>query len=394
MRGAVLAVLAASAASPCAAQDQGETGFDARAGARVLYDTNFFRIDNSLEDTGGVDPRGLDDTIVSAFAGATSTWRFGSNQELFLDAEVNVNRHDKYTEADYTGGDFLARYDWRAGDATYGNVSYTYVVEPVDFENQDVPRIDFRLRQNVAFEFNRVLRPRWTIGAGGGFTDVEFDLVARPQINRQNAFLRLAYESRQGNRLALVGTVEERESNNTNNLGFDEFAVGPELTWKISSNLSFDAALRYQEREPADPALTAFDGLTGNVGLRWGLSDEVLLGIAAYRILSSLGDELSNFAIIDGQSLDIEWFVSRRLSYYISADREDRDFELEPSLVPVPDLAPRNDVILSLRAGARWDPRSRLHLEAYAGTGDRSSNRQFRDFRYEAYRFEFSYSFL
>ena len=86
--------------------------------------------------------------------------------------------------------------------------------------------------------------------------------------------------------------------------------------------------------------------------------------------------------------------MSRRVSYYINAAREERDFELEPSLVPVPDLAPRNDVIVSVRAGVRWDPRSRLHLEAYAGTGDRSSNRQFRDFRYEAYHFEFSYSFL
>ncbi len=305
-----------------------------------------------------------------------------------------MNRHDKYVEADYTGGNLLARYDWRAGDATYGNIGYSYVVEPVDFENQDVPRIDFRLRQNVDFEINRVVRPRWTIGAGGGYTDVAFDLVDRPEINRQNGFLRLAYESRQGNRVAFVGTIQQRESNNANNLGFDEFAVGPELTWKVSSDLSFNAALRYQEREPTDPALVAFDGLTGNVGLSWGLSDEVVLGLSASRIVSSLGDELSNFALIDGQSLDIEWFVSRRLSYYVSADREDRDFELEPSLVPVPDLAPRNDVIVSVRAGVRWDPRSRLHLEAYAGTGDRSSNRQFRDFRYEAYHFEFSYSFL
>jgi hypothetical protein len=394
MPALALVVLVAGIAFPATAQELSDSGTDAHAGVRMLYDTNFFRIDNSLEDSGGVDPRGLDDTIFSAFAGLTSTLRFGSNQDLFIDAEINTNQHDKYTEADYTGGDLLARYDWRVGAATYGNLSYSYVVEPVDFANQDTPRIDFRLRQNVDFELNRKLGPRWTIGAGGGFTNVEFDLVDRPEVNRQNAFLRLVYESRQGNRLAFVGAFQERESNNSNDLGFDEYAVGPDLTWRISSDLRFDVALRYQERDPVDPTLTAFDGPTGNLKLTWGLSDEMLLELEAYRIVSSLADQLSNFAIIDGQRLRMQWFVSRRVSYYISADREDRDFELEPSLVPVPGLAPRNDVIVLLRAGLRWDPRSRLHLEAFVGNGDRSSNRQFRDFRYEVFQFEFSYSFL
>jgi hypothetical protein len=389
-----MACALAGAASPAHAQSTQDTGLSAFAGARLTYDTNFFRIDNSLEGTAGVDPAGLADTMFTAYAGVDGRWRVWGRQQVVVTGEINQNVQDVYSAGDYTGGNLLAALEWVVGDATYGDLTFTNLVDRVDFENQDVPIIKFRTRNRLSGALNRRLSTYWTIGAGAGFTDTSFDAGVVRDVQRQDAFLRLVYASRRGNELRLVTTAQEREGTGLNNLGFSGFAVGPEIAWKLSTELRFDGSLKYEERNPEDPDLVAFDGPTGYFGVRWSPSDKVYLNASVLREISSLGDQLSNFAIINRQVLLMEWLISRRLSYYIRGQHEQRDFELEPILLPIPGIVPREDEIISARIGGRWDPRRRLHIEVSAELGDRSSNRQFRDFRYETYVIEFQYNFL
>jgi Putative beta-barrel porin 2 len=377
-----------------AQQSTPDPGFTAFAGARLSYDTNFFRIDNSLEGTVGLDTRGLADTMFTAYAGVDGRWRVGGRQQLVVTGEINQNVQDVYSEADYTGGNLLASLEWVAGNATYGDLTFTNLVDRVDFQNQDVPIIKFRTRNRLSGAVNRRLSTHWTIGAGAGYTETSFDAGVIRDVERQDAFLRLVYQSRRGNELRFVADAEEREGSGINNLGFTGFAVGPEIDWKLSTDLQLEGALKYQERNPEDPNLVPFDGPTGHFGVRWSPSDKVYLNASVLREISSLGDQLSNFAIINRQVLSMEWLVSRRLSYYIRGQHEQRDFELEPTLLPLPGIVPREDEIITARIGSRWDPRRRLHFEVSAELGDRSSNRQFRDFRYETYVIEFQYNFL
>lgn len=391
-----LAVLVAATCITGAAQAQQplDQGVQLHAGARLLYDTNFFRIDNSLAGTPAIDPRGLGDTTMTGYVGVDGRWRVGGRQELVVTGELNENVQDVYSEADYTGGNLFATFNWSLGAATFGNVAFSNIVDRVDFENQDVPIIKFRTRNRVSGEVNRRLTTNWSIGAGAGFIKTDFDAGVTNEVERQDAFVRALYTSRRGNELGVVGEYEQREGSGLNNLGFTGFAVGPEVNWKLSPSLRLTGALKYQERNPEDPALVAFDGATGSLGVTWEPSNKVAMTARAVREISSLGDQLSNFAIIDRQLFLMEWNVSTRLGYYVQADHELRDFELEPSLVPVPDLVPREDELVSARIGLRWDPRRRLNFDVYAQVGDRSSNRQFRDYRYEMYLLEMQYNFL
>jgi hypothetical protein len=390
-----IAVAALATAVPAHAQHgDADPGFSAFAGARLTYDTNLFRIDNSLEGTVGVDSRGLADTMFTAYAGVDGRWRVGGRQQLVVTGEINQNVQDVYSQADYTGGNLLASLEWVAGDATFGDLTFTNLVDRVNFENQDVPIIKFRTRNRLSGAINRRLSTSWTIGAGAGYTETSFDAGVTRDVERQDAFVRLAYQSRRGNELRFVADAEEREGTGINNLGFSGFALGPEITWKLTTDLHLEGALKYQERNPDDPDLIPFDGPTGYFGVRWSPSDKVYLNANVQREISSLGDQLSNFAIINRQVLSMEWLISRRLSYYIRGEHEQRDFELEPTLLPIPGITPREDEIISARIGGRWNPRRRLNFEASAELGDRSSNRQFRDFRYETYVIEFQYNFL
>ncbi|HEX5787876.1 MAG TPA: outer membrane beta-barrel protein [Woeseiaceae bacterium] len=391
---AIAAIAATGWAGSAAAQSEPAQGVQLHAGGRVVYDTNFFRIDNSLAGTPAIDARGLADTTLTGYVGIDALWRVGGGQEIVITGELNENVQDVYSEADYTGGNLLATFNWQLGAATYGNVAFDNIVDRVDFENQDVPIIKFRTRNRLSGEINRRLTTNWAVGAGAGFIRTDFDAGIVNEVERQDAFVRVAYTSRRGNEFRLLGTFEDRMASGLNNLGFTGFAVGPELDWKLSPSFLVTGEIKYQERNPEDPALVAFDGPTGHIGLRFEPSNKVALHARAVREISTLGDQLSNYAVIDRQSITMEWNVSTQLGYYVRAEHERRDFELEPSLLPVPDLVPREDELVSARIGLRWDPRRRLNFEAYAQVGDRSSNRQFRDFRYEMYLLEFQYNFL
>jgi hypothetical protein len=145
---------------------------------------------------------------------------------------------------------------------------------------------------------------------------------------------------------------------------------------------------------PADPALVEFDGPTGDIRLGWTVSENVSFALQAYHRISSLGDQLSNFAIVDGQSFKGEWKTSEKLIFSLRVDHELRNFEEEPSLVPLPGQEVREDDLTVVVVGIAWKPRRTMTIDLSAEIGDRSSNRFLQDYSYEAYTVGFKYEFL
>jgi hypothetical protein len=152
--------------------------------------------------------------------------------------------------------------------------------------------------------------------------------------------------------------------------------------------------LKYQERDPVDPLLIEFDGPTGEFDLEWQVSNGVKFTAQAFRRISSLGDQLSNFAIVDGGGFKGQWNTSEKLGFYLGVNYEKRDFEDEPNILPIPELDVREDDLTNVLAGIEWRPRRSILIDASVIIGDRSSNRALQDFQYETYSIGFRYEFL
>lgn len=375
---------------PIAAQ-QNSSDVTFFVGAKFVSDTNLFRVEDEIQIPAFTEGSGLEDVYFVANAGIDSTFVLTSKSRIRFDAEILESIYDEYPEVDNTSGNLLARYDF-TGNALEFNVGYLRVEELVNFENQLTPRIDFRVRQRVFSALRANLSPRWSIGGEVAYTDIDFDL-ARP-VDRNSASFDITYESRKGSKFGIVAHYEERESQGANDLGFEEFKAGTEIEWKATADLGIDFDLYYHERDPVDPLLTKFDGPTGEIELEWQVSNGVRFSLEAFRRISSLGDQLSNFAIVDGQSFKGEWRTGEKLGFTLGLNHELRDFEDEPNLIPIPGQEVREDDLVYVLAGIEWKPRRSITIDASVKIGDRSSNRALQDFEYETYSIGIRYEFL
>ena len=387
---AVLALATIVLSQPAVAQ-RNSSDVTFFVGARLASDTNLFRVEDEIQIPANAGGSGLEDLYFVANAGIDSDWVLTSKSRIRFDAEILESIYDEYTAVDNTSGNLLARYDF-TGNAFEFYTGYLRVEELVSFENQLTPRIDFRVRQRLFVGLRQRFGLNWSFGAEVAYTDIDFDL-ARP-VERNSASADFTYESRQGNTFAIVADYEERESQGANSLGFEEFKVGPEINWDLTADLNLVLEVKYQERDPVDPLLVAFDGPTGEFDLEWQVSNGVKFSIEAFRRISSLGDQLSNFAIVDGGAFTGEWKASEKLGFKLGVNFELRDFEDEPNVLPIPGLDVREDDLTYVLAGIEWRPRRSILIDATVKIGDRSSNRALQDFDYENYSIGFRYEFL
>ena len=367
-----------------------EEGPTLYGGASVAYDSNFFRIEEEFQKPQEATAPGFDDMIYRIFAGLDAEWRLGSKNRIQVVGEIVGNAHDKFTTADNTSGDLLLRWAY-SGNATDFAVAYTQVAERVDFVNQNIPRVDFRTRNEVSVGLTQRFTPRWSVFLRGSFADIEFE-QALP-VQRAKAVTGIRYRSRSDNSIALVAEFQERQSDFDNLLGFEEYLIGPELDWKLTENFRLDAKLKYQERTPKSPVFTVFDGPTGEIRFEWAPSPNVVFEGAVFRRISTLGDQLANFAIVDGQEFRGIWGAGEKLQFVVEISHELRDFQLEPSLADF-GAVPREDDLVLGGAGFEWQPRRQLQIDFMASIGNRESNREFQDFRYENFAVGFRWYFL
>ena len=383
----VLAALCA--ASLTVSAQEKEAGPSLYAGASVAYDTNFFRIEEEFQKPQEATAPGFDDTIYRIFAGIDGDWRFGSRNRVEVVGEVVGNGHDKFTTADNTSGDLLLRWTY-GGNATDFALAYSQVAELVDFINQNIPRVDFRTRNDFSAAVTHRFTPRWSVFLRGSYADIQFD-KALP-VERIKAVTGVRYRSRSDNTVSFVAEFQERDSD-FSFLGFEEFLIGPEIDWNVTRNFKLDAELKYQERTPSAPGFTVFDGPVGEVGFEWSPSPNVVFEGAVFRRISTLGDQLANFAIVDGQEFRGIWGAGEKLQFIVEILHELRDFQLEPSLAE-PGAVAREDDLFIGGAGFEWRPRRQLQFDFMASIGNRESNRVFQDFRYENFAVGFRWYFL
>jgi len=383
-------VLTTSTAVPAIAQEPGPD-LQLFAGARVTWDSNFFRVEEESQKPDEVTESGLDDLIFRLYGGGEFNRRLGSRSSIQLLGEVGQNAHNTFSPADNTSGNLLARWFY-SGDATDFSVGFQQIDERVDFINQNRPRIDFRTRQEITASATRRLTSRWSVRGTANFADIEFE--RNIPVERAKGTVELRYESRLENSIALVGEYQERSSSFDNLRGFEEVLIGPELDWRLAAQLRVTAELKFQQREPQDAQLTEFDGTTGEFMLEWAPSEYIGYAAGAYRRVSALGDQLANFAVTDGVTLRGDWQTGGKLDVYAALNYERRDFALEPVLLPIGPAVAREDDLTILTAGAEWRPTQKLAVDLRASLGDRSSNRALQDFRYESVGVGIRWNFL
>jgi hypothetical protein len=349
------------------------------------YDSNIYRLDDDAPQIGD----SMADQYATLAAGFDS--RFERVQQRFdLNAEVSRSMFLEHDELDYTGSKVNAIWHWVASEAIRGDLGVRHRRALRDFSNQATFERDPELRmENAVFASGEFSLPaQLTAEARTDFADVSFSESDRLDLQRATVGGALGRATVSGNWVGLDAEYVQGTYDANPRSDFSEYSVGPRLEWRTGARTQVTAAAGYTSRTYDEAPGRDYDGATGRFEVEVADDGRNGLSLSVYRELSTLGDEIADYAIVDGIRVEPSFGVRENLDLRFVAGYERRDFERDPldDFLPVPVDADREDDVYTAGAFVDWDVHKNVRVSIGADMQRRDSTRALQD--YDFARFE------
>jgi hypothetical protein len=352
--------------------------FNPYASLEYAYDSNIFRLDNRQPSIGS-----RADRYTTVDVGFNSDIKEGQ-QRFLLDGVYSPVSYAEHNVLNYEGGKFGAVWHWAESPALTGVAGYRFTRSLRDFANQLAPSRVKDVRDEQRFfgsgDWNVV--NNWVWGVRAEYADITFDSTPTLDLHKSTAGTSLTYVSRAGNEL--VFDLEDIHGTYTDNSGssFDQYTVGPTLKWKYTVRTELDATVAYSSRRytgtggPFRGQRPSYSGPVANVVLTIADAGRGSFKAAAYQEVSNLTDEIPDYAVVDGLSLEPGWTLSNGIVVSLRGVYEHRDFRAATG-----SLARQDDIgtftgILDWPIGRHWK------FTASTTTEKRSSTRYLQGYQF------------
>jgi len=340
--------------------------------AQYTNDSNVLRLD----DIQPVENRA--DQYVTLAAGFDSDIRSGQQQYQLL-GEFNSTNYSHHNELDYNGGKAAAVWHWTANPLTTGTLGYRFTRTLRNFENELAPRRDIDVRtENRAFvSGDRDLPDNWKVGARADIADVSYNHSTDLDIRRTTGGLSLGYVSRAANTLGADFEYIDGSYKTVSTQDYKQYTLGPTLEWKFTVRTQLNGKIGYTARKNSTPARPDYSAVTGRFELTIADAGRGSLKATAWRELSTLGDEIAEYAVINGVSLEPAWTLSNGITVRLKGSYENRDFVVVTG--PAPD---RLDDVGVVSGYLDWPIGRHFKITGGISRGRRSSTRLYQDYEF------------
>jgi hypothetical protein len=340
--------------------------------AEYTNDSNVLRLD----DIQPVENRG--DQYLTLAAGFDSELRSG--QQLYqLFGEFDSTNYAHHSELDYNGGKGAAIWHWSLNDLTTGTAGYRYTRTLRNFENEIAPRrdIDVRTENRVYATGDRDLLDNWKLGVRADYGIVTYDNTTTLDIDKTTGGLSLGYVSHAGNTLGADLEYVDGSYKYSPKQNYTMYTIGPTLEWKFTVRTQLDAKVGYTHRTDANPAHPPYGAATGRFTFTIADAGRGSLVAVAWRELSTLGDEISEYTLINGVSLEPAWTLSNGMTVRLKGSYENRDFVVVTGSAP-----DRKDDVGLVSAYLDWPIGRHIKITGGVSRGRRSSTRLYQDYEF------------
>jgi len=354
-------------------------------------DSNLFRLDEEAFDSNEELPVASKGDLSDQYAMLSAGFNADiarSLQRVELYGEVNHKLFNEYDDLDYTGSKAGAIWHWRLSDLTTGTGGATHVRALRDFANQQsLNRAkDLRMENKLLGSANIGLKGPWRLGVRGDFAEISFSETERLDLQRVTGGASIGYQTDAGSLFGFDAEYIIGDYDNNPLSDYDEYTLGPTLEWKFTERTSMTARVGYTNRDQSDPLRDDYDGVTGRVVLNFANDERNGVKFSLYRDLSSLGDEISEYAEVNGIEVEPRWQLREGLDVRLLAGYEQRNFnrDLDAELLG---LDPnRDDDVVTAGAFVDWVITRNIKLSFGADMQRRESTRELQDFDF--HRFE------
>lgn len=367
----VAALLICSVAAGGAyAQETSTEKLKLRATLTQIHDSNFQRAIDSKAMSDQVNTQALDVIVALPYG----------QQRLELEANLANNKHQTFTQFDYTGHNYNAVWRWSLTPALLGSLSskrtetLNSAADSLDpgLRNTNVTRID---NLNAGY----LLGGPWQLFAdySKGTSTNERALLGVTDVNYQSYTAGVSYAPSAGNSLnyALRNDKGASTTSDYSYLGHAFVA-----TYAPTTSTTLKGRLAYIEQRFSTDSKFNFSGVTGGVEANWRATPKTNISASWLRDITSFQTLESTHARTDTFSLAPKWQMLSTVSIGWTYKRSQRDGLGSPNGT----ASTRQDRTEESIWDINWQPRKYFILRAAFSNANRTSNAVDQDFTAQA----------
>lgn len=365
-----------------------------------IYNSNPFLIPNDAEAERRLGTTDTGDLITRAGAGLQMAWPIGL-QMLRFDGWIERNNYQNFNSLDHTAFDAKFDWDWEVGRLWRGTIETGYsrgIASFQEFRNLDK---NVTTRRITSADAGLQFLPDWEWVLGARRRSTSFDKRSDLDRVESTGFTEVHYDSPVKTRIGLRAEVTKGDLNRDERLpdgtvlgnDYVETQYSVVLGVEGSEDLSYlTGRFGFTQRKFDDRPERDFSGPTAHLSYLWKVTANTGLRLSAWRELQAQNNEIVNYLVSQGYSLEPIWQATIKLRVHGHYSFQNRDYQGRDT--PGNLNAGREDDLHTIGLGIDYQALPNLYLSLEARHQSRDSNREIRKFDYEEVSAGVTYEFF
>jgi exopolysaccharide biosynthesis operon protein EpsL len=381
-------------AAPDVDPEQRTAHFDPYVGDDISYDSNLYRVPDSVTDLSTLTGIGRNpsrsDTVNSVIAGLDAEWLVGNRQSVDLDLNANDNRFFKNSDLNNVATTDRAAWNWGLGSLLSGQLGADYSRVLGGFLNTDTYAKNEIQRSEYFASGRYQIGPRWALF--GGLLDTKYVFTAADLAvnNTQSKAVELGvdYLTSAANRIGFNYRYTDARYPNSINLNNSSF--NPDyredralvvFRYALSDKTIIDVSGGYLKRDYPSSTIADFSGEIGRLVFQWQPTPKTQLVVGAWQQITADLTAQTDYFVSKGASISPVWIASEKINFTLTVSREYHDYlganpiEANPlGGAPIVTTQARRDNVTSETGIFVYTPTQIITLTVTAGHELRDSN--------------------
>jgi exopolysaccharide biosynthesis operon protein EpsL len=328
-----------------------------------------------------------------------------SRQRFTLDAQIDDNRFDKFSQLNNTGTRARGTWLWEAAGNLSGDLGVAREHAMAGFGQVQAITTNEMTQTRGFGSANWMITPSWRLRGAFNAQEFEAENSARAMFNNEqtDVIVGVDYVSGLENSIGVQMRDSRGEFPNqqvvtpagvtTISSHYKEREPAIAVHYNLGGKSSVDARLGHTKRTHEQLPARDYKGSTGSVTFHWTPTPRIMLDATAYRetrafVTSALGtvlttiDSAASYVVARGIRFEPRWALTNEITLQLQLLEERDTFKADPTLpIGSPE---REDKFRAGVIGAGWSPLRALLLTLSFERGKRTSNIVNRDFKYDA----------
>ena len=354
----------------------------------TMYDSNPFRLNDSVNTQNALGHSGKDDGIVRLGGGAGLTQRVLGRQSVNLEVTGHYYDYLRFNQLDHFAYTLLAEWLYQVTNDLSGTIGYGRdrgLADPGEAQqvNRDIVTTD-RGFANATYRLGPNVQLRGAVDAGrgkreGDRPDAETDSrtwrVGADWVSPLANTIGVEYRETRGS--APVNPLADPTGQFIDN-EYEDRELAAVATYRAGEQLRFLGRYGETRRRYTQLPVDEFKGPTWRARVDWLPSAKLGLRLDTYRSVETVLEIDATHVIARGVAFGPRWAPREKLVFYAAFVNENREYQSTADTT----LAARDETLRIWRLAGGWEPARHFRVGAGVDWGERTSNLLGRDYDY------------